>query len=1368
MSDSKRSSERLNPYVGPRTFEEADGRFYFGREREARELHSLVVAEPLVIFSGQSGAGKSSILNTRLIPYLHQDGFQVLPTGRVGGSSHNTHDNIPNIFVYNLILSIDRGRHNSIDLQSLTLEQYLQQYHVHTKDEEGDLTGTVLIIDQFEELVTNHLERWGDRAAFYKQLNDAILADDLLWVVLTMREDYTAALLDPYKKLLSGRTQARFYLQRMELDAALDAIERPALLGERPFDEDVAYELAENLLQVNNQDGSQSRGQYIEPVQLQVVCYQLWEQLKAKPLAPITQEDVDELGDVDEALAHFYEQIITAVLQETHATTELTLRNWFDAYLITEAGTRGTVYMDQSETATMGNDVVRLLANRYLLRAEIRAGGTWYELIHDRFIVPIQQANLEWRLAQSSLIQAAQQWENSQRPNEKLYQDELLEEALASVDMESAEPLVKTFLEAGIAYQSQRDLADVQAEAERQTEIAQAEADAATRLRRFAFALVIIVAIGAIIAVVALFFLFQANDARDEADLAQINAENHRISAEAARIEEEEQQKIAEDARVEAVAQQSTAEALSATAVAEEEIAEALSATAEAEKAIAVAAQEEANVQEALANNNLENVRGQKAEIDEVRTQAENNRRLQVAQSLAFHILDAVAASDMELALLLAEEASNLDQEGVTNVQTTVNQALKPLSAIDYRNHTLFAHDGPVFDFALSSENLLTTYGADGQVLIWNLNVDGASPLGLPVADDLDFIRLANNGTAVLTLNSDGNGAIWNPAEPEAPSTPISLGEQVLSVDIAPDGSQIAYANDKGEMKQWQAIDNTIETLAGFDNSNFTAVQFTEDGDFVSSRTNRQGRQFIYEKLEDGRLILRTDLQRIPVSIYTDEDNNRWQIISVGNQAIFWYDDLQREIAYSFIGNNGGPNSLDINDADAVLATASGSRVLLRQLDPFRVTTSATYPVDRLPFAVLGGHEGIVTKVRFWEDTDQLITAGEDGTIRLWYPQLHYLYNGTNIIDQSATSRFSSGSTGNYDTTYETGAVAMALSPDGAQLVTAQPDDMLLLWAMDDLESGPQQLSGAVRDVHRVAFSPDGQYIAVADGRLHEAGQLYVWNTNNLTAQPEILTDHSLPVQDIAFTPDSRHLISGGGEGRQSVSSDNHLRVWEMSNLQDGPVITLPEFEDGITSLAVSPNGDWLAVGFRTAELKLYSLDDIENGEPIEFKEASEFITSLAFDPQNQLLASARANGVISIWDVGNPSLPKYVYSSHAGVIETLAFAPDGKTLASGGDDSLIRLWSIGDLSGQPLILRGHETAVSDILITEDGNHLISAGADTIRLWPTLQSIQANRCQLVGRNFTQTEWERYFGDEPYRLTCDQYPAHYSTLLDESE
>src|SRR5262249_38065248 len=85
------------------------------------------------------------------------------------------------------------------------------------------------------------------------------------------------------------------------------------------------------------------------------------------------------------------------------------------------------------------------LANRFLLHAEIRSGGTWYELVHDRFVDPILQANKAWWDKQDPLLRAARAWQDADRDKDKLYLGAQLREALTGLTAQP-EPLVTAFM----------------------------------------------------------------------------------------------------------------------------------------------------------------------------------------------------------------------------------------------------------------------------------------------------------------------------------------------------------------------------------------------------------------------------------------------------------------------------------------------------------------------------------------------------------------------------------------------------------------------------------------------------------------------------------------------------------------------------------------------------------------------------------------------------------------------------------------------------------------------------------------------------------------------------------------------------------
>jgi hypothetical protein len=450
-----------NPYVSPRAFTRAEGDRFFGRDREARELLARVIAERLVLFYAQSGTGKTSLLNTRLIPQLQAEGYAVLPVGRVIGELPEGIGDVHNIFSFNLLLHLDQSEGDPRRFARMNLKDFLaglssddgEHYYYDASiapgaaSEEYETPVHVLVIDQFEEIFTTHLEHWQDRADFFHELDEVMAAYPLLWVVLSLREDY-AATLDPYALLLANRMRARFYMQRMGYETALEAVRQPAERYGRPFAPGVAEQLVDNLRQIRVREETTTKpGEFVEPVQLQVVCYQLWEKLKEREPGPITAEDSQQSGDVDTALADFYGEAIARVVQAS-GISEIALREWFNQKLITEAQTWGTVYMGETQTAELPNEVVRSLADQYLLRAEIRAGGVWYELVHDRFVEPILQANEHWLQQQDRLVQDVLAWRRSDEDDSKLYLGERLQEALSNVGQHHQEPVVTAFLAA--------------------------------------------------------------------------------------------------------------------------------------------------------------------------------------------------------------------------------------------------------------------------------------------------------------------------------------------------------------------------------------------------------------------------------------------------------------------------------------------------------------------------------------------------------------------------------------------------------------------------------------------------------------------------------------------------------------------------------------------------------------------------------------------------------------------------------------------------------------------------------------------------------------------------------------------------------
>ncbi len=390
-ADSPSVPLRGNPFVGPLAFQREDAPRFFGRDDEAEELLALVISEKVVLFYAQSGAGKTSLISARLIPDLEREGFAVLPVARVGVEEVETPD-VGNLYVFNALRYLSAREGGDVPrLAASSLPEFLAL----GADRPGrDAIPRVLIIDQFEEILTAYPERWQEREGFFRQLRQVLRDDPLLSLLLAMREDHIAGL-DRYADLLPGSLHSRFRMERLRHPAALESVRRP-VESRRPFAPGVAERLVDNLRQEHLADQEKRiAGEFVEPVQLQVVCYQLWEDLKSDPGDEITESHLTAFGNVDRALEGFYESAVVEVVART-PETEAKVRRWFGETLITPSRIRSQVNRGASKSGGLDNDAVDELVDAHLIRAERVRGGTWFELVHDRFIDPILASNHKW------------------------------------------------------------------------------------------------------------------------------------------------------------------------------------------------------------------------------------------------------------------------------------------------------------------------------------------------------------------------------------------------------------------------------------------------------------------------------------------------------------------------------------------------------------------------------------------------------------------------------------------------------------------------------------------------------------------------------------------------------------------------------------------------------------------------------------------------------------------------------------------------------------------------------------------------------------------------------------------------------------
>jgi hypothetical protein len=391
-----------NPYVGPRAF--VTGEPLYGRDRERAALLDLLIAERVVVLHSPSGAGKSSLVMAGLIPDLIAEGFTVRPVIRVGMAPE---DAGVNRYVASALRCLDEGSGATTLAAALGAGEAAE----------------VLIFDQFEEVLTLDPHDRAAKLGFFAALGEA-LRSPRIWALFVMREEFVASL-TPYARAVPTRMRAMFQLELLGPAGAMAAAQMPARAAGVDFEDAAAQRLIDDLRQVKiaGIDGTTSvaLGAYVEPVQLQVACRNLWSRLPADDVR-IDPADIAAIGDVDAALTEYYDaQVATVAGGEV---VEREIRGWFERALITEQGLRGQVLRTAGASAGLDNAVIGRLIDAHLVRGEQRRGMTWFELSHDRMLAPVRASNARWIAAHLGPVQRqAELWDRSGRPESLLLAD---------------------------------------------------------------------------------------------------------------------------------------------------------------------------------------------------------------------------------------------------------------------------------------------------------------------------------------------------------------------------------------------------------------------------------------------------------------------------------------------------------------------------------------------------------------------------------------------------------------------------------------------------------------------------------------------------------------------------------------------------------------------------------------------------------------------------------------------------------------------------------------------------------------------------------------------------------------------------------
>ena len=386
--------DEQNPWLGLVSFTEETRGYFHGREEEGAELGRRVQRKLLTILFGQSGLGKTSILQAGLVPRLRPEGFCPVYV-RLDYDPHSPPpaEQIKRA-VFRATAAAGSWTQSGTAVAGETLWEFLHHRDDVLKDVNGRVLTPILIFDQFEEIFTlAQSDDAGRKRAqeFLADLADLVEnrppvalegridrdeADAAKFdfaradyrILISLREDYLAHL-EGLKGQMPSVTQNRMRLARMTGPQAVAAVRAPAphLVGEA---------VAEAVVRFVAGGADLARAE-VEPSLLSLICRELNNTRLAQGHAEISADLL--AGSRDNILSEFYQR---ALKDQPPG-----VRRFIEDVMLTDSGFRESVAEERVRkgfaAAGAAEGALALLVDRRLLRVEDRLDLRRVEITHD-------------------------------------------------------------------------------------------------------------------------------------------------------------------------------------------------------------------------------------------------------------------------------------------------------------------------------------------------------------------------------------------------------------------------------------------------------------------------------------------------------------------------------------------------------------------------------------------------------------------------------------------------------------------------------------------------------------------------------------------------------------------------------------------------------------------------------------------------------------------------------------------------------------------------------------------------------------------------------------------------------------------------
>jgi WD40 repeat protein len=291
------------------------------------------------------------------------------------------------------------------------------------------------------------------------------------------------------------------------------------------------------------------------------------------------------------------------------------------------------------------------------------------------------------------------------------------------------------------------------------------------------------------------------------------------------------------------------------------------------------------------------------------------------------------------------------------------------------------------------------------------------------------------------------------------------------------------------------------------------------------------------------------------------------------------------------------------------------------------------------------------------------------------------------------------------------------------------------VWNLQKPADGPRIVPARGESFQTIAFSRDGEWLAMGTGRYGVDG--IPMQTGVEVVNLEVLFGLEGADQAISRLPaeiDSIDVLRFSDDGERLLSTDGSAvrvfhrvgaefqpeRVWR----HDGDVFSAAWIEDGGAVLSVTRDG-----GFWQWDLEPPSAQPRDLGALFDLESFS--VSSIAIAPDGRKVVVG-GDGGVEIWDLDAADQAK-TSTDQPGYVTVLDFERTGAWLVGGDEDGALLAWRSGALAA-PAVVGQHPDRVTVLVVLPNSDYVLSGGLDgSVRIWPLDGSGEGRLVDDVGR-----------------------------------